>query len=590
MYRFAVSDKEETKPQRVDSRAEEEKPRRAPATGASDRIGSDRISAYHAYTRTKGVNWVIYFVARLVLQPAFLIWFRLKRLGKEHARVDGGLIVASNHRSFLDPFVLGSMLPWRRPMHYVAKVELFEPAWQGWILSRLGAYPVRRGEADTETLETSRRILERGGALCIFPEGTRIRRGSLAVPHRGVGRLALESGAAVLPVAVHGSEHVRDGWKIRPRQVRMRAGKPLTFPQTENPSPSLAATVTTRIWPNIELQWEWLGGLPPMRKAAVIGAGSWGTAVAVLLARGGVEVQLGCRTAEQAAEVAAAHENSYLPGITLADSITVKRAADIEVAGLDLVCLAVPSASLPAAVGALSDRIGSRTAVLLLSKGLVPPLGTLPSEYVGERIRSRAIAALGGPAHAKEAASGTAALALASRDEDLRAQLGDVFDRAGLICERTGDVVGVEIAGAAKNAASLAAAAAAPHGLNAAGIAAAEIWRECVAYATMRGAELETFSGLAGVGDLTATILAPGSRNRRAGELLGSGVPAEQIPDHLGQASEGLDSVPLIAAAVEGAGVEAGGLNGLAALIAGEVTAVEWIEGLRRVERARTAA
>ena len=70
----------------------------------------------------------------------------------------------------------------------------------------------------------------------------------------------------------------------------------------------------------------------------------------------------------------------------------------------------------------------------------------------------------------------------------------------------------------------------------------------------MRGAQLETFAGLAGIGDLTATVLAPGSRNRRAGELLGSGVPAEQIPERIGQASEGLDSVPLIAAAVEGAG------------------------------------
>ena len=590
MYRFAVADKGDSGKGASGSEGVREEPRKAPKTGASERIGADRITAYHEYTRTKGVNWPLYVIARAILVPAFLIWFRLERLGREHARVEGGLIVAANHRSFLDPFVLGALLPWRRPMHYVAKVELFEPAWQGWILSRLGAYPVRRGEADSETLETSRRILERGGALCIFPEGTRIRRGSLAVPHRGVGRLALETGAAVLPVAVHGSEHVRDGWKIRPRKVRLRAGKPLTFPQTENPSPSLAATVTTRIWPNIELQWEWLGGLPPMRKAAVIGAGSWGTAVAVLLARGGVEVQLGCRTAEQADRVAADRENPYLPGITLAESITVKRAADIEVAGLDLVCLAVPSASLPAAVGSLSDRIGSRTAVLLLSKGLVPPLGTLPSEYVDERIRARAVAALGGPAHAKEAASGTAALALASRDEDLRAQLGDVFDRAGLICERTADVVGVEMAGAAKNAASLAAAAAAPHGLNAAGIAAAEIWRECTAYAIMRGGELETFAGLAGVGDLTATILAPGSRNRRAGELLGSGVPAEQIPDRLGQASEGLDSVPLIAAAVEGAGVDAGGLSGLAALIDGDLTAIEWVEGLRRAERARTAA
>src|SRR4029450_3355935 len=114
---------------------------------------------------------------------------------------------------------------------------------------------------------------------------------------------------------------------------------------------------------------------------------------------------------------------------------------------------------------------------------------------------------------------------------------GGALHRAGLFCERTSDVVGVEMAGAAKNAAALAAAAAEPHGLNAAGIAAAEIWRECVDYGLSRGARLETFTGLAGVGDLTATVLAPGSRNRRAGELLGNGVPADQIPSRIGQAS-----------------------------------------------------
>ena len=576
-------------PPPTEVRAEE--PRRAPQTGAAERIGEERIRAYHEYTRTKGVNFLLYSAARALLLPFFLVYFRLDRVGREHARVGRGLIVAANHRSFLDPFVIGVMLPWRRPIHYVAKVELFEKRWQGWFLNRLGAYPVRRGQADSETVATSAAILARGGAVCIFPEGTRIRRGSLAAPHRGVGRLALESGASVLPVAVVGTEHVRRGWRIRPRKVRLRAGKAVGFPQTDNPSPSLAATVTARIWPSIELQWEWLGGLPPMRKAAVIGAGSWGTAVAVLLARGGVEVQLGCRTAEQAERVADARENErYLPGIHLPDGIAVRKASEIELAGLDLVCFAVPSAALPAAVGAHGEKIGSRSAVLLLSKGLVPPLGTLPSEYVTDRVRARALASLGGPAHAKEAASGTAALALASADPDLRVQLGDVFDRAGLICERTGDVVGVEIAGAAKNAASLAAAAAEPHGLNAAGIAAAEIWRECVEYATLRGAKLDTFSGLAGVGDLTATVLAPGSRNRRAGELLGSGVPAEQIPERLGQASEGLDSVPLIAAAVEGSGIDVDGLAGLAALIEGELTAVEWVARLRRAERARSAA
>jgi glycerol-3-phosphate dehydrogenase (NAD(P)+) len=558
-----------------------EEPRAAPQTGAAERIGAERLRAYHEYTRGKGVNPVLYFTLRLILQPIFLVWFRLDRIGKEHAKADRGMIVAANHRSFLDPFVIGTMLPWRRPIHYVAKVELFEPRWQGWLLSRLGAYPVRRGQADDESVATSAAILERGGAVCIFPEGTRIRRGSLAAPHRGVGRLALESGAAVLPVAVFGTEHVRKGWRIRPRKVRLRAGRVVSFPRTQGPSPSLAATVTARIWPSVELQWEWLGGLPPMRKAAVIGAGSWGTAVAVLLARGGIDVALGCRTAEQAAEVAEQRENPrYLPGIHLPDGISVKRAPEIEMAGLDLVCLAVPSAALPAVVGSLGDRIGTRTAVLLLSKGLVPPLGTLPSEYVTERVRFRALASLGGPAHAREAAAGTAALALASSDPDLRAQLGDVFDRAGLICERSTDVVGVELAGVAKNAASLAAAAAEPHGLNAAGIAAAEL----------NGADLDTFSGLAGVGDLTATVLAPASRNRRAGELLGSGVPAAQIPERIGQASEGLDSVPLLAAAVERSGVGADGLTGLAALIDGELTAVEWVSSLRRAERARSAA
>ncbi|HKG35859.1 MAG TPA: 1-acyl-sn-glycerol-3-phosphate acyltransferase [Solirubrobacterales bacterium] len=555
-------------------------------------MGEDRLLRYHAYTRRHGVNWPLYLLARLTLVPAMLIWFRLDRNGREHARgIKGGLIVASNHRSFLDPFVIGAFLPIRRPMNYVAKVELFEKRWQGWLLNRLGAFPIRRGESDDEAVKTARMVAERGGTVCIFPEGTRIRSGSLATPKRGVGRLALQTGVPVVPIAVHGTEHVRNGWRIHPRKVKLRAGKPMTFPRSERPSPALAATVTARIWPNIELQWEDLGGLPPMRRAAVIGAGSWGTAVAVLLARGGLEVQLGTRTPAQAEEMAAERRNArYLEGVHLPESLRVRAASDIELGGLDLVCLAVPSKALPQAVGSIADRIGDRTAVLLLSKGLVAPQGQLPADYVGERIRARALASLGGPAHAREAVSGSAALVLASGDADLRAQLGEVFDRAGLVCERSSDVVGVEMAGAAKNAAALAAAAAQPHGLNAAGIAAAEVWRECVDYAILRGGRLETFAGLAGVGDLTATVLAPNSRNRRAGELLGKGMAVEQIEETIGQASEGLDSVPLIAETISAAGVGADGLDGLAALIRGELGAEAWVAGLRRAERSRRAA
>ena len=554
-------------------------------------MSEERLQRYHDYTRRHSVNWPLYLLARVFMTPFFLVYFRLGRTGRDHGKVSGGLIVAANHRSFLDPFAIGAALPWRRPMNYVAKIELFERRWQGWLLSRLGAFPIRRGEADEVAMETARQIVIRGGAVCIFPEGTRIRRGTLASPRRGVGRLALQTGAPVLPTSVFGSEHVRRTWRIRPRQVRVRLGRAMTFPRVEEPSPPLAESVTARIWPNVLLQWEEMGGLPPMRRAAVIGAGSWGTAVAVLLARGGLEVQLGARTAEQAAEMVAAGENSrYLEGVELPESLLVRPAAEIELAGLDLVCMAIPSGSLPQAVGAIADRVSDRSSVLLLTKGLIAPLGQLPAEYVGERIRARAVACLGGPAHAREAVSGSAALVLGSGDADLRDQLGEVFDRAGLVCERSRDVTGVEMAGAAKNAAALAAAATESFGLNAAGIAAAQVWRECIGYAISRGAELETFSGLAGVGDLTATVLAPSGRNRRAGELLGRGTPAAEIPALIGQASEGLDAVPLLATAFAAAGSPAEALDGLAALVRGEIDAEAWVAGLRLVERSRKEA
>lgn len=551
----------------------------------------DRLEAYHEYTRKHGVNRGLYLFARLILQPFFLVYLRLSRQGRQNSHLKGATIVAANHRSFLDPFVIGVCLPWNKPMNYVAKVELFEKRWQGYLLCRIGAFPIRRGEADELAIETAEKVLERGGSICIFPEGTRIRRGSLGKPKRGVGRLALRSGASVLPVAVSGSENVRRGWSIRPRKVDIRVGRPMSFPRSESPSPALAASVTDRIWPNVELQWEDIGGLPPMRRAAVIGAGSWGTAVAVLLARGGLDVQLGTRTVVQAEEIAVARENSkYLPGVRLPEGIEVRPSSQIELGGVDLLVIAVPSASYPQAVGSVADRVGRRAGVLLLAKGLIAPKGQLPSEYVGDRIRSRGVSCLGGPAHAREAVSGSAALVLGSGNADLRAQLGDVFDRAGLVCERSRDVVGVEMAGAAKNAAVLAAAAAEPHGLNAAGIAAAAVWDECIDYAVTKGADLETFNGLAGVGDLLATVMASGSRNRRAGELLGKGSPPDQIRETIGQASEALDSVPQIAATVDASGCPAEALNGLAGLVTGRISSDEWVAALRRSGHSRRAA
>lgn len=551
------------------------------AEGEGDSTPPEYFYKFHERARTKGVNRVMHTIAWLILFPFFRTYFRLKRIGREHVPADGPIIFASNHRSFLDPFIIGSMT--RRPLFYVAKMELFRKPLQGWFLNSLGAIPVMRDQSDQELLKTVRAILDRGDSLVIFPEGTRIRPGSLGRPRRGVGRFALETGVPIVPVALIGTENIRRGWRIRPHKVTIRAGDPLVFPQTENPSRELAVEVTNRIWPRVELQWEWLGGLPPMRRAAVIGSGAWGTAVATLLAKSGMEVELGTRTTELAETITKERRNErYLPEVDLPPELGVKAASTIELSGQDLIVFAVPSKELPNAVAQAADRIGARSAVLVLSKGLVPPLGTLPSQYVAARVPTRAIACLGGPAHAAEAVLQGASVVLATPDDALRRQLGDALEQGGLEVERSSDLLGTELAGCAKNVAALAASAAAGAGMNAAGAAAGHAFREVEHLARGYGASQDTFLGLAGTGDLVATVLATGSRNRRAGELLGSGVPADQIKHELGHVAEAVDTVPLLANVLESEGRHAPTVFALRDLITGAIDPEEWVAIVRR--------
>jgi len=544
----------------------------------------------------RGVNPFVLGLVRLLFLPFFLTYWRLDRIGREHVPKTGPTIFAANHRSFLDPFVISAFV--NRPIYFVAKKELFEKPGrygrlQAWFLNALGAFPIDRGTGDDDSMATARRILERGDAVMIFPEGTRVRPGPLGHPRRGVGRLALETGAVVVPVAVAGTADVRRGWRIYPRKIRMRAGQPLRFPQVDRPSPALAKGVTDRIWPCVELQWEWLGGTPPLRRAAVVGAGSWGTSLAVTLARAGLHVELGCRTAAQAEAVAAARVNTrYLPDVVLPDSVSVVRAAELDLAAADLVCLAVPTADLPAAMGQVADRLGPRTGLLVLSKGLVPPSGELPTAYCTARTGGRAVACLGGPAHAADALEHGASLVVASADREFVAQVRHALADAGFDVQTTGDVVGVDLAGVAKNAAVLAATTAAVLGPNASGAAAGKVFSEVAAYASALGAEPRTFAGLAGAGDLVASVIAAGGRNRRAGELLARGVPSDEIRPALGQVAEALDALPLLAASLEARGVRAPATRALLDVVEGRESARSFAEHMtapRRIVGTRVA-
>jgi glycerol-3-phosphate dehydrogenase (NAD(P)+) len=490
--------------------------------------------------RGRGVNPIVYWLARAVLQPFCHLYFRLSRIGREHIPAEGPFIIASNHRSFLDPFVIGMMA--RRPLYFLTKKEAFINRPVAWLLSSLGAYPIDRGSSDQEAMATTRAILERGDGVLIFPEGTRTRPGPLGRPKRGIGRLALDTGAPVVPVAIIGSEGVRKGWRIRPHKVRIRAGAPLTFPKVQEPSRHLAAAVTDRIWPCVELQWEWLGGTPKVRRAAVIGAGPWGTSLAVALARAGLEVDLGTRAGEQPAALE-----------PLPDAISVHRADEVALAHHDLICLAVTPRELPATVEELGSKIPERAGVLVRSKGLVAPLGTLPCAYVGERTQAHAVACLGGPgAAAAELASG-ATLVVACASQAFLAQIADVLRVARFEVQRTTDVTGVELAVAGRNAAVLAASAAAPAGASAADAAAGRVLAEVDAYARRRGGHPESFADLAGAGD----------------------------------GAQALDDLPLLAVALREDGVDAPAVAGLADVVAGRVEAERWAAAVMEPTRTR---
>ncbi len=181
---------------------------------------------FHERSRTREPD-AMYEAVRLVTTVYALTFFRAQCISSDKVPASGPVILAPNHFSFMDHFFLGAFI--RRKVRFMAKSQLFSPPLQ-FIYTHGGVFPVRRGVRDEDAFITAHSVLQRDGCIAMYPEAGRSRTGKLAEkPKPGIGRLALESGAPVVPVAIHGSSHVRNWKKLQFPKVTVQYGDPIRF-------------------------------------------------------------------------------------------------------------------------------------------------------------------------------------------------------------------------------------------------------------------------------------------------------------------------------------------------------------------------
>jgi glycerol-3-phosphate dehydrogenase (NAD(P)+) len=287
-------------------------------------------------------------------------------------------------------------------------------------------------------------------------------------------------------------------------------------------------------------------------QVGVIGAGAWGTTLAIRLAAGERPVTLWAHTPERREELEQSRENTrYLPGHRFPPNIRVASDESYLAEPHRLYVLAVPSEHLRATLASLAGTLNPRADLLSVVKGLEAGSQLRMSEVVDQELPGRRVAVLSGPNLAREIAEGKpAGSVVASGDAALAAELAAMLSSESFRVYTNPDVVGVELAGALKNVVALAAGMV--DGLGFGDSAKAGIITRGLAEMTRlgmaAGANPMTFAGLAGVGDLIATCMSPLSRNRRAGELIASGVSWTDAAAQLNGVAEG---VPTVVAALQ---------------------------------------
>ncbi|MBS4203116.1 NAD(P)H-dependent glycerol-3-phosphate dehydrogenase [Lederbergia citrea] len=282
-------------------------------------------------------------------------------------------------------------------------------------------------------------------------------------------------------------------------------------------------------------------------KLAVIGAGSWGTALAIVLADNGHHVNIWCRNEEQKKEINEKHTNhKYLPDIILPESIIAHHSLHDAIDGVETVIIAVPTKAIRDIVKEISNLQTNPMTFVHVSKGIEPDTLLRISEMIEQEASKdilKDIVVLSGPSHAEEVSlRHPTTVTVSSKNMSAAEKIQDLFMNQHFRVYTNADIVGVEIGGALKNIIALAAGISdgLGYGDNAKAALITRGLAEISRLGTKMGANPLTFSGLAGIGDLIVTCTSVHSRNWRAGNMLGKGQKLEEVLENMGMVVEGV--------------------------------------------------
>jgi 1-acyl-sn-glycerol-3-phosphate acyltransferase len=205
----------------------------------------EHFDRFHDRARTREPDSA-YELVRVLTSLYSYTFLRARAIAVENVPGRGAVILAPNHFSFMDHFLMGAYI--RRKVRFMAKSQLFKPGPMQFIYTHGGVFPVRRGARDEETFITARAILARGGAITMYCEGGRSRTGKVAEQaKRGIGRLALETGAPVVPIAIHGSSRIRNWKRLQFPKVTIQYGEAIRWEAIEDPTREQQQSVADQV-------------------------------------------------------------------------------------------------------------------------------------------------------------------------------------------------------------------------------------------------------------------------------------------------------------------------------------------------------